>query len=137
MHFEDHYFPPISTGTSPTNGVQSQSRLEAKTRSSMSGSPSNAAAGRSPKSPKSAWNIPLKKSSFSNTTSSTSFVHGSNAWAGPSRISPPTARQQERPAKLPAASSHMADEMDDDQTPDSHWSYYLSMAEARSRSEDV
>jgi len=136
MHLEDHYFPPISASTSPTNGIQSQSSPKATTSGSTSGSPSNPAAGRSPKSPKSAWNMPLKKSSFSNSTSPTSSAHRNNAWAGPSRISPPAARQQQRPSlgtRLPSASSPAAEEMDDDL----RFALELSMAEARSRGEDV
>ena len=141
MHLEDHYFPPISASTSPTNENRSQNSSEANTRSSIPGSPSNTAAGGSPKSSKSsmsAWNIPLKKSSFSNSTSPASSAHRSNAWAGPSRISPPAIRQQQRPSlgkKVPSASSPVvvAEEMDDDL----RFALELSMAEARSRGEDV
>ena len=138
MHIEDHYFPPISTSTSPTDGNQSQSGTEANTRSPTPGSPSNTAAGGSPKSPKSsmsAWSTPLKKSSFSNTTSPASSVYRSNAWAGPSRISPPATRQQQRTSlgkRVPSASSPV-EEMDDDL----RFALELSMAEARSRGEDV
>jgi hypothetical protein len=86
----------------------------------------------------SAWSIPLKKSPFSNTTSPTSSVHRSNAWAGPSRISPPTTRQQQQPSsstRVPSASSPVvvAEEMDDDL----RFALELSMAEARSRGEDL
>ena len=141
MHLEDHYFPPISTSTSPTNGNQSQNSSEANTRSSTPGSPWITAAGGSPKSPKSsmsAWSIPLKKSTFSNSTSPASSVHRSNAWAGPSRIAPPATRQQQRPSlgkRVPSASSPIvvAEEMDEDL----RFALELSMAEARSRGEDV
>jgi hypothetical protein len=142
MHLEDHYFPPISTSTSPTNGNRNQNSPEANTRGSTPGSPSNTAAGGSPKSPKSsmsAWSIPLKKSSFSNSTSPASSVPRSNAWAGPSRISPPATRQQQQQPSLgkrvPSASSPevVAEEMDDDL----RFALELSMAEARSRGEDV
>ncbi|CAA7262686.1 unnamed protein product [Cyclocybe aegerita] len=120
MHLEDHYFPPMPTSTnaSPTKTPPTPSPKSVKTSPASKGKAN-------------AWSAPLTKRMSTNPASS---APRPNAWAGPSRISPPSVGQ---PARHSIGSAAAAGSAGDDMDDDLRFALELSLAEAKSRGEDA